>query len=141
MLKKLGEQGLVEEKQSEGDKREKMLLLTDKGREMVGRIDEYAEKQVSSALANLPAQATAESVLGGIESYAIAFFTSRTGTGSPNDEETMVAKEGMIERHVEIKQGYRPGILGRCLDMHMDYYSRTVCISNLEYMLHMITDD
>lgn len=139
MLKKLGEVGLVDEKQSEDDKREKFLALTAKGREMLKYVDEFAEKQVATALASLPGQSSPESVLKGIESYAEALRASRIGnTTGPDVNENAEMSSGKTEGEVEIVQGYRPGILGRCLEMHMEYYSRTVRISNHRVLLRPI---
>lgn len=66
------------------------------------------------ALKKLPANSSPEQILGGIRAYAAALRAQRL------DEEPEPV-EGVI-----IINGYRPGLLGRCLEMHLQYYSRAV---------------
>ncbi len=66
------------------------------------------------ALQKLPAGSSPEQILAGIRAYAVALKAQRL-----NEEVKPV--EAMV-----IISGYRPGLLGRCLEMHMNYYSRTV---------------
>lgn len=144
MLKKLIEMDLVAETQSEDDKREKCLMLTEKGGHVVRGVDELASKQVGGALAMLPKQAGPEVVLQGIETYAAGLralrlggkiMDSNTSNTNNNDRgENQIRGEEKIREEVEIKQGYCPGILARCLEMHMEYYSRTVCI-HVHYLI------
>jgi hypothetical protein len=122
MVKRLVELDLVREEVSGNDKREKFITLTEKGWEMVRGINEFADKQVGNALEKLEGgNGEGETVLRGIEKYANALKDSRLGT-VPNVEKRLEGLGG----DVEIRKGYRPGILGRCLEMHMEYYSSTV---------------
>lgn len=130
---------LVSESQSSDDKREKCLTLTEKGVQVVKDVDERASKQVGGALALLPKQAGPDVVLKGIESYAAGLKALRLGgtiqdgnssnDNNLKDNETPGEEKAKLDE-IDIKQGYTPGILARCLEMHMEYYSRTVRITN-----------
>lgn len=118
MLRKLVELDLLKESLSARDGREKILSLTEKGRETLKGIKEYADAQVVDALRGFELDER-EKVLFGIKVYADALRASRLGIGRS-------VENGSIEksREVRIQTGYRPGIVARSVEMHINYYSR-----------------
>ncbi len=92
---------------------EKILRLTAQGRDTLAGINRFADRQVLTALEQLPADASV-SIANGLQSYATALRAHRLG-------ETPVAATS-----IEIVSGYLPGFTARTLEMHMQYYSRTV---------------
>lgn len=113
MLNKLIKAGELETQASARDAREKILRLTAQGRETLAGINRFADRQVLTALEQLPADASV-SIANGLQSYATALRAHRLG-------ETPVAAAP-----IEIVSGYLPGFTARTLEMHMQYYSRTV---------------
>ncbi len=113
MLNKLIKAGEMVTLPSKRDAREKILRLTDKGQQTLAGINRYADHQVLNALQQLPADASA-GIAGGLQNYAAALRAHRLG-------ETSVSAPA-----IEIVSGYLPGFTGRTLEMHMQYYSRTV---------------
>jgi DNA-binding MarR family transcriptional regulator/GNAT superfamily N-acetyltransferase len=111
MVGKLVHAGEVEEAASLDDGRVKRLLLTPRGRRTVAEIHAFAHNQVTRALAPLnPAQRRA--VAEGLATYAGALRARRVGEAqAPADP-------------IEIVSGYRPGLIGRVVEMHAAYYSR-----------------
>jgi DNA-binding MarR family transcriptional regulator/GNAT superfamily N-acetyltransferase len=116
MVQKLVSRGLVVETKSGKDGREKHLKLTEKGMEVLVQINEFAEEQVESALECLSSAATA---LEGIRTYASALRAQRLG------HEIALTLPKASGKDIDVIRGYRSGIVGRCLEMHMAYYSRT----------------
>ncbi|UXT59624.1 MarR family transcriptional regulator [Agrobacterium fabrum] len=108
MLRKLILSGDIVEQTDDVDSRIKRLRLTGQGREKVSGINGFANRQVSGALAQLTAT-DAHTILEGLRLYAGA-LGARTGTPAST---------------VDIKQGYRPGIIARITQMHALYYART----------------
>ena len=124
MTKRLTEQDLVRDEVSGNDKREKIVSLTEAGWDTVQMTDTFVNRQVGETLDKLDAgNGEGETALKGIEKYANTLKENRLGTVLDLEEKL---EEGS-EKDVEIVKGYRPGILGRCLEMHMEYYSPTVC--------------
>lgn len=113
MLNKLIKAGELVTLPSKRDAREKILRLTDKGQQTLAGINRYADHQVLNALQQLPADASA-GIAGGLQNYAAALRAHRLG-------ETSVSAPA-----IEIVSGYLPGFTCRTLEMHMQYYSRTV---------------
>lgn len=113
MLNKLIKAGELVTLPSERDAREKILQLTDKGRQTLAGINRYAEHQVLNALEQLPANASS-GIAQGLQSYATALRACR------------LADTPLSKSIIEIVSGYLPGFVGRTLEMHMQYYSRTV---------------
>lgn len=113
MLNKLIKAGELVTFPSERDAREKILRLTDKGRQTLAGINRYADHQVINALQQLPADASA-GIAGGLQNYAAALRAHRLGEAA------------VSAPVIEIVSGYLPGFTGRTLEMHMQYYSRTV---------------
>ena len=86
----------------------------DEGREILGRIDKFANEQVVEALKKVPLDSSPQQILDGIRGYSAALRAERLGEAVKAVGEIIVIS------------GYRPGLFGSCLDMHMRYCSRTV---------------
>jgi len=115
LVKSLITNSFVQEARSPADGRAKRLTLTHKGARLLAAITQFAEMRVSGALELLPA-ATQQSVMEGLDAYANALTNSRLsgdrlsgGGAEPHDPTTLVA-------------GYQPGLIGRIVQMHGDYY-------------------
>ncbi|HWJ73631.1 MAG TPA: helix-turn-helix domain-containing GNAT family N-acetyltransferase [Kaistia sp.] len=106
MLRKLIASGDVVEETGEDDGRVKLLSLTPAGKDRVARVHGFARAQVMGALAKLTAD-QGQTVLDGLRLYAKAL------AGPP----TALA--------VELRAGYRPGLIARITEMHSVYYART----------------
>lgn len=97
------------------DARQKNLYLTDKGRDTLRRINEFAESQVFSAMEPLDNEIQQE-ILNGLKNYAAA-LTTATRTNSPATKSE--------NKDTRIEFGYRPTIIGRIIEMmhsHMNRY-------------------
>ncbi|CAO3438768.1 GNAT family N-acetyltransferase [Azospirillum endophyticum] len=115
MLRKLIDAGELSEGSSDTDGRAKRLTLTAQGRRTLTAIDAFAHEQVGGALACLPA-ADHAMVVQGLRLYADALHARRAAkTGGP---QTGAAPA------VRIEQGYRPGLIGRAVEMHARFYAR-----------------
>lgn len=114
MLNKLIKAGELVTQPSERDAREKILRLTEQGRQTLAGINRFAERQVLNALDTLPAAAAGAGIAAGLQTYAAALRAHRVGDGA------------LPVPEAEIASGYRPGFVARTLEMHMQYYSRTV---------------
>ena len=113
MVRKLIDAHLLVEEISMADARARRLSLTDDGRATLAAIDRFANAQVNSAL-ELLAAGEGQAVLDGLECYAQALRTCRLG------------KRERRTADVTIANGYRPGVIGRTVEMHARYYGRTV---------------
>lgn len=113
MIRKLIDAGELVEKASQQDGRAKLLSLTRKGRATLAGINSFAHKQVVSALDNL-SPAARRTVRDGLASYAGALEASRTGS----------VRRALSDFIVE--SGYRPGAIGRIVEMHARYYGDAV---------------
>lgn len=111
MVRKLVEAGEIEEVAHEEDARFKTLRLSAQGRKTLRAIDSFATRQVGAALAHLTREQW-RTVSEGIANYAAALQALRLATGQPSTAE------------LDIARGYRPGIIGRIVQMHADYYAR-----------------
>ncbi|MFZ6732296.1 bifunctional helix-turn-helix transcriptional regulator/GNAT family N-acetyltransferase [Undibacterium sp. Ji42W] len=112
MVRKLVESGELVETSSQKDARGKELALTSKGRRTLDSINQFAHRQVSNALKNIPLSAH-EKVRDGLFTYTKALEAGREGVSSS------------IISEVNIQCGYHPGVLGRAVEMHARYYART----------------
>ncbi|PMD42590.1 hypothetical protein L207DRAFT_316525 [Hyaloscypha variabilis F] len=106
ILAKLVDTGAVIEISSTEDTRHKILSITDKGKRILSKIDSLVDERVMNALEKLPETSSREQVLHGIRSYAAALRAQRL------EEE----EDKPVEKLV-ISSGYRPGLLGRCLEI------------------------
>lgn len=109
MVRKLIEAGELRESPSAEDGRVKLLTLTARGRRTLAAIDAYGSQQVAKALAPLSA-AERQAVECGLRTYAQAL----AGRGAGKAEAVPV----------RIERGYRPGLVGRVVEMHGRYYAR-----------------
>lgn len=112
LLKNLINGGLIIERRDEGDGRQKLLALTDRGETCFAKISDRASRRVAKALSVLDARGV-EHVVNGLEGYSEALGKT---TEEPIDQD---GSDG-----VEIRKGYVPGVVGRTVDMHAAYYSR-----------------
>jgi DNA-binding MarR family transcriptional regulator/GNAT superfamily N-acetyltransferase len=112
LLQKLVRAGELAEGACAHDGRAKPLCLTPKGRETLSRIDAFACAQVRAALQFLPPHIRI-SLHQGLGAYADALAASRT-------EASVLAKTAP-----KMMWGYQPGIIGRVVEMHANYYART----------------
>lgn len=108
MLKKLEAAGLVTGRGGSEDARIKPLRLTAKGRRVLSSIDRFAIEQVGAALGRLS----------GHERGPLAVTLSRYA-----DALTGGAMSRPVPAPVRIVTGYRPGIIGRCLELQARYYA------------------
>lgn len=96
--------------------------LTPAGEATLGEINAYAQAQVTTALAAAPPGAGAN-ITAAFEAYAAALGRSRPNWAVPTPDITPAATpEPPLPATVDIVPGYRPGILARTVEMHMDYY-------------------
>lgn len=109
LVKSLVSDGLVLETPAETDGRVKYLNLSDMGQSAMGKIVEFAENQVASAIAPL-SEAKRDKVLEGLEIYAAALGDTRL---------VEPAKSEVI-----LHQGYTAGLIGQVAIMHASYYSK-----------------
>ncbi|WP_058913781.1 bifunctional helix-turn-helix transcriptional regulator/GNAT family N-acetyltransferase [Entomohabitans teleogrylli] len=112
LLGKLVEAGELVESTVDGDGRIKSLGLTAQGRHSVQEIHAYGRMQVETAMRQLnPTQQ--QTVAQGIALYAQALKSRRQAP----DSRTAASP-------IAIESGYRPGLVGRVVEMHADFYSR-----------------
>jgi len=111
MVRKLIDAGEIEEFANEDDARSKKLRLTHRGEQTLGDIESFARRQVGDAIADLSCEQQ-QAVSRGLDQYAAALQTQRTGAGQPH------------ARHYSIARGYRPGVIGRIAQMHAEYYAK-----------------
>lgn len=111
LIRKLIDAGKVTETTSSEDARAKLLSLTPQGRRTLAEIDAFAERQVRGAVLRL-GPASRRRVSSGLAAYARALEDLRTQ--SPESAPA-----------IRIESGYRPGLVGRCAEMHARYYART----------------
>lgn len=111
MVRKLIEAGEIEEIPHETDARVKRLRLTAQGENTLRSVDAFATQQVGAAMSHLT-EDQRQTVCEGITDYAMALKAHRLGT------------EPLPPAPLHIARGYRPGVIGRIVEMHADYYSR-----------------
>lgn len=112
MVRKLVQSGELTEEPNGLDARSKSLSLTAQGRNTLAAINAYADNVVTSSLGGLSARIH-EKVRDGLVAYADALEHRRVGATSKPSA-------------ITIESGYRPGVIGRCAEMHGLYYARTV---------------
>lgn len=108
MVQKLIRSGAVVERPDPSDNRLKHLALTGRGQRLRKQIDVYARGPVVKALDGLP-ESSAEMILEGLRIYADRLSPSIASTPAPSD--------------VGITRGYRPGIVGRMVEMQAQHYA------------------
>lgn len=115
LVKSLIAKGILHEVRSDQDRRVKNLFLTEKGEKLRAAIAQYSEAQVTQALTPLPGPSQ-HHILTGLTSYAAAL----EARNDPEALETSPASPATL------LEGYRPGIIGRVVEMHAAYYSTAV---------------
>lgn len=113
LVKSLVDGGEVGEVRSDEDARSKRLYLTARGRKTISGIAKFAEQQVAEAISPLSDPARRD-ILTGLETYAAALKVSRTS-----------GEITIPENPITIGQGHTPGMIGRIVEMHASYYSRS----------------
>ena len=106
LLRRLVDQGEVQERKSTEDGRFRHLMLTARGQKTFAEITRYAENQVERALRTLDTSKQ-QTVLAGLTHYAQAL--SQTRVNSQTDKTAVEA--------YTICTGYRPGLLARVAEM------------------------
>ncbi|KAL2072431.1 hypothetical protein VTL71DRAFT_11774 [Oculimacula yallundae] len=139
LLKKLVEAGEIKEGFGD-DAREKVLRLTEKGWMTLGGIDvrssfsssptsncllyymAWGEESIMAAFEKLPPTATPDDILKGISTYAHALRASRLNTTI--QPPSLPTPPVTPPTPLTLTTGYQPGLMARCLTMHMATYSR-----------------
>lgn len=103
LLTSLIERGEISESPNPQDGRSKLLTLTHQGAETFQTINDYAETQVRDALTRLT-DGERRAVADGVETYARA----------------LGGHSGQLDCTIET--GYRPGLIGRMVEMHLSHY-------------------
>ena len=114
LVRSLVDRGELGELRSEEDARSKHLHLTSKGEKTLAVITKFAESQVARVIAPLGRQSR-QKVLQGLETYAGALTASRTSSVAPARD----------DHAAHIGAGYTPALIGRIVEMHAAYYSRS----------------
>jgi DNA-binding MarR family transcriptional regulator/GNAT superfamily N-acetyltransferase len=110
LVAKLIEQQIISESVDASDARIKPLALTEAGHTLFKQIEQYGRSQVMYAFDYLtPEQRRA--VQQGLSFYAKALEAHRTGKPPQSCE-------------IQIVRGYRPGVVARVTEMHINYYHR-----------------
>ncbi len=111
MVRKLIEAGELQETSDGRDGRVKLLALTAQGQRTRESIEAFARRQVDTALQGLqrPQQ---QAVALGLSLYAQALQSQRQELSLP------------AQAMVRIEPGYRPGSVGRIVEMHARFYAR-----------------
>jgi DNA-binding MarR family transcriptional regulator/GNAT superfamily N-acetyltransferase len=108
LVQKLIRAGIIVERADPRDSRIKHLALTARGRRTRKQIDVYARGPVSRALHGLPEE-SAGLILQGLRIYADRLSRSSQQPGTPPP--------------IRITTGYRPGIVGKMVEMQARYYA------------------
>lgn len=110
LLRKLIAANLVAETSHPNDGRAKTLTLTDPGRSLLARIDDFAIRQIQTALAPLGMEQRA-TILNGLRDFSAAL---RAGRNAQEPTSTSIS----------IVAGYQAGLIGKTALMHATYYHR-----------------
>jgi GNAT superfamily N-acetyltransferase/DNA-binding MarR family transcriptional regulator len=102
---------------------EELYSLTVAGARTLAEINAHAQDQVTKALAAAPPGAGA-SITAAFQAYAVALERSRPSHQADitPDITPVATPEPPAPPAISIVAGYRPGILARTLEMHLDYY-------------------
>ncbi|KAK3362784.1 acyl-CoA N-acyltransferase [Lasiosphaeria hispida] len=99
--------------------------LTAAGAETLRAVNAYAQNQVIQALATTPPEAATD-ITTAFRLYTAALEHVRLAEAVSTPEPTRPTSPVLVPKPaVEIVAGYRPGILGRTLDMHLEFYHKT----------------
>lgn len=117
MVRKLVEAGELKEAADGEDGRVKQLALTAKGRHTLATIEAFGRQQVTAALDRMQAPQQ-QAVSQGLALYARALQAHRQEEPMPQPQPVSVPAQ------IQVLPGYRPGCLGRIVDMHARFYAR-----------------
>lgn len=117
MVRKLVEAGELKEAADGEDGRVKQLALTAKGRRTLAAIEAFGRQQVTAALDRMQAPQQ-QAVAQGLALYARALQAHRQEEPQPQPVPVPVPAQ------IQVLPGYRPGCLGRIVDMHARFYAR-----------------
>lgn len=104
--------GLIEERQSMADRRKKLIGLTRAGQNQLARIHRHGREVVACSVGRCD-RAAATMVAAGLTAYSNALTSARLGS------EALATKQPV---QPVIRSGYHPGLLGRIVELHADYY-------------------
>ncbi len=110
LIQKLENEGLIEVGPDPSDKRFRVLSLTQDGQSLLGDVERFARGQLRSALDVLSATDVSQ-----IETGLILFAKSLSAKG---ERVTGALPE------VEVKEGYRSGVIGSVAQLHASFYSK-----------------
>ncbi|KAL2154158.1 hypothetical protein VTH82DRAFT_2834 [Thermothelomyces myriococcoides] len=119
VLSELASNGVIQRDQGEqaGPKDREIYAVSEAGSSTLSEINAYAQEQVTKALAAAkPGPYT--SIAAAVQAYTTALERSRSGR----------ADVAPTPPEVSIVAGYRPGVLGRTLEMHINYYHQRFCL-------------
>lgn len=111
MVAKLIQAGEVAESAGDDDARTKQLSLTEQGTRSVEAIHAYGQMQVTTALTPLNTQQQL-TIAQGLDAYAKALTAYRSGA------------QEQAGSFIHVRSGYRPGLIGRVVEMHASFYAR-----------------
>lgn len=111
MLAKLIAAGELHEEADSSDSRVKLLRLTEQGCKTVEHIHIFGQMQVKSAFEYLN-RSQQQAVAQGLCAYAEALKAHRLNAAEPQQSSS-----------VTVTTGYRPGLVGRMVEMHAAFYS------------------
>lgn len=109
LVKKLQKEGLIKVSFDTTDGRSRVLSLTDDGKSLLGEVEDFARRQLRSALDVLSARDMAQ-----LETGLTLFAKALSAENRP-------ASEAMTA--VEVHQGYRPGVIASVAYLHASFYS------------------
>ena len=110
LIQKLQNEGLIEVGPDPSDKRFRVLSLTQDGQSLLGDVERFARGQLRSALDVLSATDVSQ-----IETGLILFAKSLSAKG---------ARVTGALPEVEVKEGYRSGVIGSVAQLHASFYSK-----------------
>ncbi|KAL2171891.1 hypothetical protein VTG60DRAFT_1278 [Thermothelomyces hinnuleus] len=125
ILAELVSNGIVQRVQggeaSTGDR--EIYTLSAAGASTLAEINAYAQEQVTKALAAAPPGAST-SITAAFQAYATALERSRSSRAdlAPALAPSTAPEQPLPPSAVSIVAGYRPGVLARTVEMHLDYY-------------------
>ncbi|KAL2158560.1 hypothetical protein VTH06DRAFT_4327 [Thermothelomyces fergusii] len=125
LLKELISNGIVQKVQDgeAGPEDHEFYTLSETGARTLAEINAYAQEQATRALVAAP-PGPYTSIPAAFQAYATALERSRSSQadGPPALTPPTAPERRLPPPTVSIVAGYRPGLLGRTLEMHMDYY-------------------
>ena len=103
------------------DPSQNVIHLTRKGMDTLSWVNQFARDQIQNALDTADPE-SGKAIANALLQYAVALERCRTVQPSALLPSTSVSKPPKPPRKFRIATGYRPGILARIIEMHMDYY-------------------